>query len=395
MPLFSIDLAIELVIAIALLLLPVAYLLIVYRGRIVSVTRCVNKCNEANVVADETMPGVSVVVYTNNDSDNLAIMLPKLLEQDYPAGFEVIVVNDGASETTKDVVTALAQTYSNLYLTYAPEGSRYLSRKKLSLTIGIKAARYDYVLLTRSTCRVRSPRWIAAMARHFAEGKEVVLGHACYDPADDKSRGARTRSFNMMVDAVIYLSSAIVGKPYRGTDANIGYSRKLFFENKGFSNSLNLQYGDDDVFISEISTRENTAVELSDDARMDMVYRRMPRVVYRDIRARYAFTSRFVYKGSRRLFGLASVMAWAWLLLSVVVVLSGIPNVFPLVPVTLLSLILWLPLMFAWKKAALVLGSRKVFLMIPLRVLCRPLHNLSCRLLALKGKRWNFTWENV
>ena len=375
------------------LIVPLLYLLFFYRRRIELVSRHVDDCN-----ADEapvTMPGVSIIVYTNNDSENLAVMLPQLLSQDYPAGFEVIVVNDGASEMTKDIVTALSQTYSNLYITYAPEGSRYLSRKKLSLTIGIKAARYEYVVLTRSSCRIKSVKWLAMMARHFARGKQVVLGYACYSPDDDKQFGARKRAFNALADAVTYLSSALAGHPYRGIDANIGYSRDLFFKNRGFSGSLNLQYGDDDIFINEISTKENTAVELSSESQVGIVYRRKPRQVYRDIKARYTFTSQFVYKGARRLVGMASAMMWLWLLLSVAAILMGLPNLLPLAIVTVASIALWLSLMFAWKKVANRLGGRRVFFMVPLWLLLRPIHNAAYRLHAIKGSKWNFTWEKV
>lgn len=391
--LFSPELSIEMIILLLALVVPVLFLLVFYRRRIVSVSRCIDKCDADDM--PENLPGVSVIVYTNNDSDNLAKMLPDVLSQDYPGSFEVIVVNDGASEMTKDIVTSLSMMYPNLYATYAPEGSRYLSRKKLSLTIGIKAARYDYVVMTRSSCRVRSSCWLASMARHFARGKEVVLGYACYSPEDDCKMGARSRAFNSVADAVTYLSSAIAGRPYRGIDANIGYSRELFFKNRGFSNTLNLQYGDDDIFISEISTPENTAVELSQNACVKIVYRRSPRAVYRDIKARYTFTSKYVYKGARRMYGLCSAMVWLWLALSVSAILLGLPNLLPVAIVAVVALGLWLPLMFAWKKTAGNLGSRKVFLMLPLRMLLRPFQNVAYRLRAIKGSKWNFTWEKV
>lgn len=375
------------------LIVPVSYLLFFYRRRIVSVSRHVDNCNVDDIPV--AMPGVSIIIYTNNDSENLAKMLPQVLAQEYPASYEVIVVNDGASEMTKDIVTALSQSHPNLYMTYAPEGSRYLSRKKLSLTIGIKAARYDYVVLTRSSCRVKSIKWLALMGRHFARGKQVVLGYAAYSPSDDSGFGARKRAFNSLADAVTYLSSALAGHSYRGVDANIGYSKELFFKNRGFSGSLNLQYGDDDIFINEISTKENTAVELSSESQVGIVYRRRPSCVYRDVKARYTFTSQFIYKGARRLMGLASAMMWMWLMLSVAAIFMGLPNLLPLAIVTAVSILLWLPLMFAWKKVASKLGGRKMLLTLPLWLLLRPIHNAAYRLHAIKGSKWNFTWEKV
>ena len=46
----------------------------------------------------------------------------------------------------------------------------------------------------------------------------------------------------------------------------MAYRRDTFFRNKGFSRSLNLHFGDDDIFISEIANSANTAVELGDES---------------------------------------------------------------------------------------------------------------------------------
>ena len=123
-------------------------------------------------------PSVSVVVYSQTDATNLRTLIPQILEQDYPAPMEVIVVNDEGSEQTESTVSELELRYSNLYMTFAPLNSRNLSRRKLAITLGVKAARYDVLLLTRGNCRIDSPLWLRSMMRHIAAGKEVVIGYA-------------------------------------------------------------------------------------------------------------------------------------------------------------------------------------------------------------------------
>ena len=44
----------------------------------------------------------SVIVYSQGDADALTALLGSLLNQDYPAAFEVIVVNDGESADVRD-----------------------------------------------------------------------------------------------------------------------------------------------------------------------------------------------------------------------------------------------------------------------------------------------------
>lgn len=390
---FSTQIHTSTVILFAASLIPVIFLLCFYMPRISRINRHRKACENLSVT--NQFPEVSVIVYSNNDTENLTLILNQILRQDYPSGFEVIVVNDGSSEEVKDIVKELSIRHKNLYMTYTPDEARYLSRKKLSLTIGIKAARYKYVIITRSNCDIQSPLWLTAMARHFADGKKVVIGYASYKPSDDTSCGARLRAFNSVVNDTIYLSSAIGGKPYRGIDANIGYSRELFFRNKGFSHSLNLHYGDDDIFVSEIATPDNTTVELSEESHVYMKYRRKPKTVYRDRKHRYDFTARYVRRASRRFFAVCSLMMWTWLLLSILVILTTIPNLIPALAVATVTFALWIPLAITWRRASLALHSRKVLFSIPFMLLQRPFHNAWMKIRSLANRNWNYTWQKI
>ncbi len=389
---FSLQLpVISIILAIATLF-PVIFLLTFYRSRI---TRVEKYMRNSRSDIPENMPPVSVIIYTNNDSDNLARMLNDALNQNYPAGYEVIVVNDGSTEATKDIINEYRQIYSNLYTTYTPDEARCLSRKKLSLTMGIKAAKTGYVVITSSSCRIKSPDWLASMARHFARGKEIVIGYASHPIDADTAFGCRTRAFNNAVDATAYLSAAISGKPFRGTGVNIAYSTKIFFGNKGFSHSLNLNYGDDDIFISEIATSENTAVELSPESYIERVFRRDPKKVYHEQKSIRNFTAKHLSHSPKYFWGFSSLMMWTWLLLSATTVITSLPNLLMTAIIFALALILWLPLIIAWRKTSIALHSRKAMLSIPFMLLHRPIHNFINHTFYRHSRRWNYTWQKL
>ncbi|MDE6684716.1 MAG: glycosyltransferase, partial [Duncaniella sp.] len=129
----------------AVLVVSAIYLLAGFRHYVASVSKRVatDTASDAEGLAVDSFPPVSVIVYSEDDASNLEILLPQILDQDYPAPYEVIVVNDGAVDSTKDVIARLEHRYSNLYMTFTPQESRSLSRKKLALTLGIKAAKYN------------------------------------------------------------------------------------------------------------------------------------------------------------------------------------------------------------------------------------------------------------
>ena len=205
-------------------------------------------------------PPVSIIIYITNSSDDLFLFLPEILEQEYPE-FEVIVITDGISDANEEALIRLKSQYPNLYSTHVPEDTRNVSRKKLALTLGIKAAKYNKLLFTESDSRIRTKDWIFSMARHFSDKKTVVLGFSAFENSENLSH--RFIAYDYFFSNLQMISFALFNHPYAGNGRNMAYTKEHFIEQKGFVKHRVLQQGEDDLFIGEIATGENTAVELS------------------------------------------------------------------------------------------------------------------------------------
>lgn len=401
--LFNFEISTTTIILLSCIVICVIFLLVFYRGRIARIAKHQKACistisssesehNEGSFeLSTTTRPSASVIVYANDEATNLSKLLPQILEQDYPAQFEVIVVNDGSSESTRDIVNELELKYPNLYLTFTPDRSRNLSRKKLALTLGIKAARYEVTVMVNANSRIESPHWLSLMTRNFNDNIDIVIGYATPNPKSDKSMGRRRRAFDRVAEATTYLSAAIGSSPYRGFSYNLAYRRKCFFDNKGFSRSLNLHYGDDDVFINEICHSRNTAVELSPDSIIECRFHG-DKETHKILKRRYSYTSRFIRKGARYFFGTCSLTLWLWLLLSIATIITSLPNLFPTAIVVALGLALWIPLIFTWRGALKALKSRRLFITIPWFAMTRPFYNAIYKLNSRRNYRSNHTW---
>ena len=116
-----------------------------------------------------------------------------------------------------------------------------------------------------------------------------------------------------------------LGRDGRPPLYNIGYRRSLFFDAKGFSRSLTLHHGEDDIFISQIATPDNTAAVV-DPAATIAVNRYMPVKALRDLRMQHTFTGRFISKGASRLFGFSTIMLWVWLAATATGAVMSLPN---------------------------------------------------------------------
>lgn len=378
----------------AVLLVAGLYVLIGFRGHVASVAGRIRKDAQKPLPEGEQYyPSVSVIVYSEDDAPNLEVLLPQILEQDYPAPFEVIVVNDGAVPSTKDVIARLEQRYTNLYMTFTPLRSRSLSRKKLALTLGIKAARYDVALVTMGNAQVPSRMWLKAMCRNFTPGKDVVIGYAAPASTEEKSDSwKRLHSFDTVRTAVEYLSWGIAGRPYRGNCYNLAYRRTLFFENKGFSKALDLKYGDDDIFVNEVARRDNTVVELSPDS-MILAVDSDPALTFTADKIRYDYTASRIRKGARIFF---SSCSWAWWIMicsAIAASIIGLPSLIPVSVSAVLLLIVMLVMMFAWRKTSISLWSRSLFLTVPWFIGYHPFYTLYYKIKGSRRRDSNLSWS--
>lgn len=208
---------------------------------------------------------ISVVVVAHNQADALRRNLPLVLGQDYD-NFEVIVVNNASNDDTEDVLKALELEYSNLHHTFTPAGARYISHKRLSLTIGIKAAQYEWVVLTEPDSRPCSPRWLSTMAGHFRDDIELVLGYANYAP-EPKALCRKAAFFNLF-HQMQYLPWAMRHKAYRCNPANVALRKSFFMAHKGFADDVNLIGGAMELFVNRHSRPSHTAVSLHPDGKV-------------------------------------------------------------------------------------------------------------------------------
>jgi hypothetical protein len=62
--------------------------------------------------------------------------------------------------------------------------------------------------------------------------------------------------------SLAWISSAIRGHAYAGSRHTLGFKKSLYFDVRGF-NHLNMNVGEDDLFVQKIATRDNVSVVLS------------------------------------------------------------------------------------------------------------------------------------
>jgi hypothetical protein len=214
----------------------------------------------------KTQP-VSVVLTASNQYNDLKSNLDSFLNQDYTE-FEVVVVIDNSDDGTNELLKDFSKKYENLHVVELKQKLNWFSGRKFPLSIGIKSAKYDHILLSDPACRPATKNWIGEMASVFVPGKEIAIGFSSFATNTRMNKWLR---FTAFYDGLFYISMALSGIPFKGNGKNLSYSRNLFYQNRGFSSHYVVSVGDDELFVNRAATRSNVAVQISAPGKVNQV----------------------------------------------------------------------------------------------------------------------------
>ena len=207
----------------------------------------------------ENLKPVSVVIISDNNSVELDNNLKYFLSQDYFAGYEIIVVVSRDEDGTADVLKTYNK-YKNLYTTFVPETSRYMSRRKLAITLGVKAAKNDLILLTDAVCKPVSNHWIEGMSTKCRDGINLVIGYSNY--SDDTGQ---FKTFYRLHKEYTYMYEAFKGFAYSTYGNNLLFKKADFMSGRGFQGNLKYVRGEYDFLVNKYSKFGSAAIAISKD----------------------------------------------------------------------------------------------------------------------------------
>lgn len=275
---------------------------------------------------------VSVIICARDEAANLVKNLPGALVQQYKTTHEVILVNDNSLDESKYILDEYQRTFKQLHIVELKQEARFIPGKKFPLSVGIKTAKYEVVLLTDADCVPASEFWIEKMQEGYKENTEIVLGYGAYH----KKKGflnklVRWETFHT---ALQYLSYAAAGMAYMGVGRNLSYKKTIFFRHKGFSSHNHVASGDDDLFINIAATKTNTEIVVDKDA---FTLSEPPKTweQWKKQKSRHYSTSKYYKPVHKFLLGLYALSQFAF---------------YPLLIATLFF--------FSWKIALIIFGIR-------------------------------------
>ena len=303
---------------------------------------------------------VSVIICAKNEAKNLKKNIPYFLEQDY-TNFEIVLINDASRDATLKVMEQYKRDYpSKIKIVDVAPNEQFWGSKKYALTLGIKAASNEYLLFSDADCKPISKNWIQEISNNFSKNNQIVLGYGTYKKIESSILNKLIR-FETLLTAVQYFSYAKIGTPYMGVGRNLAYTKTTFFEANGFVNHMHrIKSGDDDLFINQVATKNNTTYCILEDSFTEST----PKTSFKDWilqKRRHISTVSYYKTFHKYLLGLFYSSQLLFWLFSLILLGFQFNLISVLIIITIRQIILYLSIGFSAKK----LNEKDLILFLP------------------------------
>lgn len=273
--------------------------------------------------SSQQYPGLSVVIITHDADSVLQHTIDSVAAQQYP-NFEIIVVNNASTDNTSDVIKRAAKQYPNLLRsTHLPQNRNGFLHMTIATTLGVRAARKDWIVLLRPSSMPKSLLWLQNIADAINQGYEMCIGYNQYYGIDQSAWEKRTIRWYRKRQILNY-RAIFRGKrrPIEAESSNFAFRKQDFLDNGGYGRWLSLPNYHEHPYAATFSSLGKTAMLMQPDAQVETMLppiRELWQTEYHQIRKAYRRLPRLA-KLRRRYYTMLTML----LLVTEIALLTGV-----------------------------------------------------------------------
>lgn len=160
------------------------------------------------------MNKIALVMVVHDQTIEIEQNLPRFLTLPCDTDYVVIVVDDSSADETPELLKQLKAKYPRLYTTFLPKSVIFNpSRLQLALSVGVKATKSSWVILTDITRPPVSDEWLQKLAEAIDDRNEVLIAYS-----GRKGNKLRHQTWDTLEEAVPLIRKAErrSGRGHRG-----------------------------------------------------------------------------------------------------------------------------------------------------------------------------------
>lgn len=215
----------------------------------------------------QKLPFLTVIIPVRNEENNIIKLLQDIENQLFNKNnFEVIVVNDSSTDSTKLLVQNFQKlaTFS-LHLLDLPAIKNNTSPKKRAITAAIQQAKGELIVTTDGDCRV-GPEWLQTIATYYHQTDTFFISSPVTF-IEEKNTSFFKKVWNriQIIEFGSLVGSAAasirLGFPNMCSGANLAYKKSIFLDVNGYDGNEQLASGDDEFLMHKIAAKYPNKVQ--------------------------------------------------------------------------------------------------------------------------------------
>ena len=217
-------------------------------------------------------PAFSIVIITHDSDYMLEQLINNLVSQEYP-NFEILIVNNASTDDTNDVIRRVTDQHPDLIRhTYLPQNRNGILHMAIATTLGVRAARNEWIILLKPNSFPKSALWLSSIAQAIKRGAKLCIGYNDYCGFDNSNWVSKAIKWRRK-SQILNFRAINRGKckPIETENSNLVFSKKSFLDNGGYGRWLSLKNFHENLYVTSFYKSKETAFLSSPEAQVETI----------------------------------------------------------------------------------------------------------------------------
>ncbi len=215
----------------------------------------------------------AIIICARNEEKNIEKCLQGIFSQNFDKELlEIILVNDGSTDNTKEIAGKLFSDYKGAFLII--NNTENLGKKK-SITSAIEVCNAELIVCRDADTYTQNENWLKTIVSFYeSSGKQFII--APLEIENGNGLINQLQFYENSALAIVTGGYAYYETAFLCNGANLAFTKKIFEKTGGYKSHIGLNSGDDVLFLEEVKKVEPESVAYLKNTKASIVTYPLP-----------------------------------------------------------------------------------------------------------------------